>query len=201
MKLNKEDFRKLRWPLLLGVSLTIAGIASLVLTEQYLDVARMGRASAQSQRTAAQDRVAKAAEEEREIRANLVEFQKMIDAGMVGSKNRLDLIEQILTIKTQRKLFEIKYNIEPQRLLDYPNIAKSGAMDLYTSRMRLSMPLLHEQDLFNFLDDLRDLKQAFVSVRSCNLVRQDRGSSPTLAPSVQSECILDLITLVDNKPS
>lgn len=197
MKLDKQDFRQLRWPLLAAIVLMIAGAAALWFSEHYLNAARQAKSAAQKQRSAAQERVAKAAEEEREIRSHLVYFQRMTDAGMIGTKNRLDLIEKISAIKSQRKLFEIKYNIEAQKPVDYPGVSPTGAMDFVTSRMQLDMMLLHEGDLLNFLKDLQQAGQSLVSVRHCKLSRLDRGGTGGgLSPGVQAQCVIDLINLV-----
>jgi hypothetical protein len=197
VKLDKQDFRQLRWPLLAASILFVAGAASLWFSERYLETARQNKIAAEKQRTAAQQRVAKASEEEREIRNHLVYFQRMADAGMIGTKNRLDLIEKIAAIKSQRKLFEIKYNIEAQKPVDYPGIVPTGAMEFVTSRMQLDMMLLHEEDLLNFLKDLQGAGQSLVSVRHCKMNRLERSASGSgLTPGVQAQCVLDLINLV-----
>lgn len=129
MMFHKQDLRQLRWPLVAASVLMIAGAATLWYAERYLDLARQQQAAALKQRVAAQERVAKASEEEREIRSHLVFYQRMVDAGIVGARNRLDLIEKITAIKSQLKVFDIKYNIEPQKPVDYPGITQTGAMD------------------------------------------------------------------------
>jgi hypothetical protein len=195
--LGKQDLRLLRWPLLGASLLLFAGAATLWYAEYHLDLARQQQAATQKQRLAAQDRVAKASEEEREIRNHLVYFQRMVDAGIVGSKNRLDLVENISGIKNELKLFDIRYNIEPQKPVDYPGIAKTGAMEFVASRMQLDMRLLHEEDLLKFLRELQAKGQSMVSVRQCKLSRIDRGGATgPLAPGLQAQCSIDLINLV-----
>ncbi|HXC37794.1 MAG TPA: hypothetical protein VN667_02525, partial [Burkholderiales bacterium] len=154
MTLSGADLRPLRWPLAIAVLLALAGIGVTVMSERQLDAARKARDLAHIQRIAAQERVTKATDEEREIRQNLGEYQKMVDAGMVGRANRLDLIERISDIKKQRKLFEMHYNIEAQKPLDYAGISSTGGMDFVTNRMQLTMLLLHEDDFLGFLRDL-----------------------------------------------
>lgn len=203
MTLTKADFRLVRWPILGAIVLVAAGAAAMIVSERYVDTARERRKATQAQRTAAQDRVARAAEEEKEIRANLVHYRKMIAAGIVGPKDRLDLIESIAAIKTQRKLFEIRYNISPQKALDYPGIQPTGAMDFVNSQMKLDMMLLHEEDLLNFLADLQASKQTYVVVRRCTVERL--GAAPTsgaaAVPMLKSECTVDLVNLVESKPT
>ena len=197
MMFRQQDFRQLRWPLVAATVLIIAGAATLWYSERYLDLARQQQATMLKQRIAAQDRVAKASEEEREIRNHLVYYQRMVDAGMVGSRNRLDLIEKITSIKAQLKVFDIKYNIEPQKPVDYPGIAQTGAMEFVTNRIQLDMLLLHEEDLFSFLRNLQGAGQSLVAIRNCRLSRLDRGgASGSLVPGVQAQCSIDLINLV-----
>src|SRR5258708_2804600 len=119
----------------------------------------------------------------------------MVNAGMVGGTNRLNLIERIASIKTQRKLFEMRYNIEAQKPLDYPGLVSSGTLDLVTSRLQLDMQLLHEEDFLHFLHDLYDSRQAYVSMRHCNFTRIDRSAGAGAAPGLRSECSVDLINL------
>lgn len=199
--LQKQDLRRLRWPLVGALLLIATGVSALVAAENLLDAARKTREQLQKQSTSARERVAKASEEEKEILSQLVYYQRMLDAGMVGSRNRLDLIEAIAGIKSRRKLLDIRYNIEPQRAVDYAGVVTTGAMDFVTSRMQLDMMLLHEEDLLNFLTDLKSAGQSLVSVRQCTLTRADRGMPVGLAPGMQARCVVDLITLVQSRPS
>jgi hypothetical protein len=122
--------------------------------------------------------------------------------GMVGEQNRIDWIESIARIKNDRKLFEIRYNIEAQRSVDYPGVVATGAADFVVSRMRLSMLLLHEGDLLNFLADLQAAGKGHVSVRRCTVTRIERGapSATALQPRLRAECQVDLVSVRGIKP-
>lgn len=197
MKIAREDYPKLRLPAAAALIFILLGAACVATVEHYLASAKAARDAAKVGRQQAQTRVEQVAEEEREIRQNLVHYQKMVDRGMVGQENRLDLIDAIAKIKKDRKLFEIKYNIEPQKALEYPGIAAAGRIDFVASRMKLDMLLLHEEDLLNFLSDLDNAGKSHVSVRDCTLSRIDRGtvSAQSNAPRLRSECRIDLIVL------
>jgi hypothetical protein len=202
VKIAREDLKHLRLPGIAAAALVALGVAAIGVSEHYLALAKTAHEAARAQRVAAQERMSKASEEESEIRQNLVSYKKMQDQGMIGSENRLDWIDSITKIKTERKLFEIKYSIEAQKALDYPGIASAGAMDFVVSRIMLDMTLLHEEDLLNFLSDLQGAGKSLVSVRRCSIARLDRGSlaaSQTLLPRLRSECQIDLITLKGGK--
>ncbi len=203
MNIRREDFKRLRFPAGIAFALIGLGMASVVLSDQYLGEATRALDSARAQRAAAQDRVSKVSEEEREIRESLIFYQRIQRQGMIGQENRLDWIDAIARIKSERKLFEIKYSIEPQKPLDYPGIVPTKGGEFVVSRMKLDMLLLHEEDLLNFLSDLRDTGRFHVSVRHCTMSRIERGAiapGQPLMPRLRSECQIDLITLDQEVP-
>ena len=143
MNFSRDDLRHLRVPIALAILLSLLGAACYGVTKYYVDQASAARDASRLTRVGAQERMAKVAEEEREIRENLVHFERMQKLGMVGEQNRLDWIEAIAKIKNARKLFEIRYNIEAQGSVDYPGVVATNAADFVVSRMRLNMLLLH----------------------------------------------------------
>jgi len=198
VKIARDDLKRLRMPLALAVVLLALGAASLVVSEHYRDEAKKARDVTRMSRVAAQERVSKVSEEEREIRENLVYYERMRRSGMLGEQSRFDWIESIAKIKNDRKLFEIKYGIEPQKPLDYPGIVATGTADFVVSRMKLEMLLLHEEDLLNFLADLEAAGKAYVSVRHCTVSRIERAAA--LQPRLRADCQVDLVSVKGIKP-
>ena len=197
MKIAREDYKRLRLPVFVATVLIAMGVGCLAASETWLADARKARDGARNSSTLAQKRVDQVAEEEREIKENMLWYARMASRGMVDPENRLDLIDSIAKIKAARKLFEIRYNIEPQRPLGYPGITPAGAMDLVGSRMKLDMQLLHEEDLLKFLSDLDAAALSHVSVRRCTLDRIERDPAQALAavPRLNSSCDLDLVVV------
>jgi hypothetical protein len=201
MNIRREDLKHLRVPAGVAAMLVALGAAAIVITDHSLGVAIETREAVRAQRAAAQERVSKVSEEEREIRESLIFYQRMQRQGMIGQENRLDWIDSIARIKSQRKLFEIKYSIEPQKPLDYPGIVPTKTSEFVVSRVKLEMLLLHEEDLLNFLSDLRATGRFHVSVRHCSVSRIERGAvaaGQALLPRLRSECQIDLITVDEN---
>jgi len=204
MNITRDDLRRLRIPLAVAIVLLALGAAGLITSGYYLDEARAARDATRLSRVAAQERVLRVAEEEREIREDLVYYEQMRQRGIVGEQSRLDWIESITRIKNDRKLFEIRYNFEAQKPLDYPGLVAAGAADFVVSRLRLDMLLLHEGDLLNFLADLQAGIKAHVSVRNCIVTRIERGAAPgatTVQPRLRAECQVDLISVRGLKPA
>jgi len=204
MNVTRDDLKRLRMPLAVAIVLLVLGAASLIASGYYLDEASTARDATRQTRVAAQERVLRVAEEEREIRDDLVYYEQMGQRGVVGEQSRLDWIESIARIKNDRKLFEIRYNFEAQRPLDYPGLVATGTADFVVSRLKLDMLLLHEGDLLNFLADLQAGIKAHVSVRNCAVTRIERGAAPgatTLQPRLRAECQVDLVSVRGIKPA
>ena len=204
MKVARDDLKRLRMPLAVAIILLVLGAASLIASGYYLEEASTARDATRLTRVAAQERVLRVAEEEREIRDDLVYYEQMGQRGVVGEQSRLDWIESIARIKNDRKLFEIRYNFEAQRPLDYPGLVATGTADFVVSRLKLDMLLLHEGDLLNFLADLQAGIKAHVSVRNCAVTRIERGAAPgatTVQPRLRAECQVDLVSVRGLKPT
>ena len=128
MKLDRRDLKRLRLPLAGFIALTISGAVCIVTADGYLqDTKRLG-AAASSQRAELQAKLASANEEEREIKANLQQYQALTTRGIGGEVRRLDWVDTVTAIKNERRLFNIGYGIEPQVELDYPGFSPGGGV-------------------------------------------------------------------------
>ncbi len=114
-------------------------------------------------------------------------------AGLIGQERRLDWIESIKRIQRERQLLPITYEIEPQRpFADAPE-NDLGGFQLRGSKMSVQMDLLHELDLFRFLDDLRG--QNFVAIERCRIQRNVAMAETPLAPRLSAACSLHWYTM------
>lgn len=200
MNVPGGSLRPLYLPLAVAIGLIAAGVAVVVLAGHYLDRARLQHRSALTERQAIQNKLSRATEEEREIREKLVDYRRLLSRGVIGDEQRLDWVETIGQIKTDRKLFDIKYQIEPQRALELPGLTQSAEVEFRVSPLRVEMQLLHEGDLFAFLDDLRRNLKSHVMVRSCSMQRLDRSTvEKSVVPRLRAECTIDLVTIRDKQ--
>ena len=171
----------------MAAALIAGGRAAVLLTQRLVQKAAGEQQAAAAERQSAQSKLDRATDEEREIRDRLVDYRKLLDRGVIGDEQRLDWVDRIGEIKTARKLFDVRYSIEAQRPVDYPGLAGGGDVEFMASPMKLDMSLLHEEDLFRFLDDLRRALSAHVVVKSCSLQRSERAASDRgLAPRLQA---------------
>ncbi len=202
MKLPPKTAQRLAGPAIVAVALIGAGAAAVAVTSQLLTAARAEQQTARAQREMEQALLVGVTDEAREIRERLLDYKKLVDRGIVGEERRLDWVDRINAIKAARKLPEVKYSISPQRPAEYPGITGGGEVEFLASPMQLDLGLLHEEDLFRFIGDLRSALSAVVVVRTCSLERTGESAKARgLAPRLRARCELDLVTIRDKRAS
>jgi hypothetical protein len=202
MKLPPKTGRRLIGPALVAVALIAAGGVATAVVRQLLAATQAEQQQARADRGAEQTKLARANDEAREIRERIVEYRKLVERGVVGEERRLDWIDRINEIKAARKLGELKLNIGPQRPAEYPGLAGGGEVEFLASPANLDIALLHEEDLFRFIGDLRSMLSALVIVKACNIERTaDAAKTRGLAPRLRAVCELDLVTIRDKRAS
>jgi hypothetical protein len=202
MIVTRESLRPLVFPGLVALVLVASGIALLTVTDGVVKRSTGELERARGDRLAIQTRLSQATDEERQIRERLVDYQRLRDAGVIGEERRLDWIETIKEIRAERRLYEVKYSIEARRPVDYPGFRAGGNVEFMVSRMRLDVTLLHEEDLLNLLQDMKQRLQPYVVPRSCRIDRiGSTTSTPVTGPRLRAECSVDLITIRDRAAS
>jgi hypothetical protein len=202
MKLEGKSARRLALPAVAAVGMLVAGVVGVVMSNMYLKQARVERQVAADARRAAQEKLSRATQEEREIRDKLVDYRRLLERGIIGDEQRLDWVDTISQIKSARRIYDIKYAISPQKTFEVPGAAAAGGdVEFRVSELKLDMQLLHEEDMLAFLDDLQRQLKTHVMVRSCAVQRLDRGGVERAGagPRLRAECYVDLVTIRDRK--
>lgn len=203
MKLDAKDLKRLQWAIAFMVIMTLVGGISVWTTLQLKRSAEKTNREATVARKDIQTKLARARDEEQELRDKIVRFQALKTRGYIGPERRLDWVEAIARIKAARRIVKLDYEFAPQRPVDasiLPGGAAAGGFEVMASQMRLQIQVLHEGELLAFLADLRDTVQALLQVRSCTIDRI-APSSMQRANNAQlkAECTLEWITLREGK--
>lgn len=198
MRYSREELRKLAVPLLIFLALAAAGALAFHGAGESLRRAKAELAAATATRTQNTERLARIAEEEREVREKLEVYRNLKRLNIIGEERRLEWADALNRIRAQRELLDMRYRVERQKTLaSLPG--KPGNVDFFSSTMHVELALLHEGDLLRFLSDLRESGNAYYSVKKCQLSRT--GASPTgtgLVARLRASCDIDLITVVDH---
>jgi hypothetical protein len=197
MNFTREELRRLALPLLIAVALVGAGIGYIYSSSDGLRAAQARLSTAQSERRQNAERLARIAEEEREVSQKLDVYKQLKALNILGEERRLEWADAVNRIRVQRELLDLRYRVERQKLLTSAQ-GKPANVDFFASTMRVDLQLLHEEDLLRFLADLRASGNAYYSVKKCVLTRTGQAiGGATMTPRLAAQCEIDLITIVD----
>jgi len=197
MNFSSAQLKTLALPLVAAVLMLAAGAGLIFWTKKEQAVAAQQLAGARAERTQAQERLKRIAEEEKEVSDKLAVYRQLQTLRILGEEQRLEWADAMTRIRNSRELLDLRYLVERQRSL--ASIAgKPASVDFFASTMKVDIALLHEGDLIGFLRDLRESGNAFYAVRRCGITRT--GQAPTgtsIVPRLRAECDIDLITILD----
>jgi hypothetical protein len=195
--LTREELQRLALPLLIAIALIAVGAGMIYGAGEGLRVAQARLAVAQNERRQNAERLARIAEEEREVSQKIDVYKQLKSLNILGEERRLEWADAINRIRVQRELLDVRYRVERQKLLTSA-AGKPASVDFFASTMRVEMQLLHEEDLLRFLADLRASGNAYYSVKKCVLTRTGQPvGGATMTPRLAAQCDIDLITIID----
>ncbi len=199
MNFTAADMKYLRVALIgLGLAILIGG-GSVWIVNYFRVQAERDNRIALGKRTEAQNLLSRVSQEQQELTEKILLFQNLVKLGYTATEDRLDWIEQLDRLRKARKINDFQYEFAAQQPVDnalLPGGATAGGYDFLTSKQLMKMKVLHEDDVWNFINDIKTQARALVVVRSCTFERLplatvDRGTGPYLS----AECVLEWITL------
>jgi hypothetical protein len=202
MKFDPKDLKHLQWAIVFLVAMILVGGGLVLTTQELKKSSESAFKEATASRIDIQAKLARAREEQAELRDKIGRFQAIM-ARYIGPEQRLDWTEAIARIKAAHRIFKLEYEFAPQRPVDaaiLPGGGAAGGFEIMASQMRMQVELLHEGELLAVLDELRNAVQAIIQVRSCSMdritsIKSDRGNNA----NVKAECTLEWITLREGK--
>ena len=197
MNLSREELGRLALPVLAVIVLIGAGVWLIKITGEARTKAQAQLISAQAERRQNSDRLARIAEEEREVSEKLDVYKQLKRLNIIGEERRLEWADAVTRIRNQRELLDLTYRVDRQKLLkSLPG--KPGSVDFFASKMTVHLDLLHEEDLLRLLADLRESGNAYYSVKSCSVRRIGQApTGTTINPRLRANCEIDLVTVID----
>ncbi len=197
MNFSAAELRKLAPAIAILLALLAAGGALVYWTQLQERAAAGALAAARAERAQARERLARIAEEEKEVNDKLAVYRRLQSLHILGPEQRLEWADAMTRIRTSRELLDMRYTVERQKtLVTVPG--KPANVDFFASTMKVELALLHEGDLLNFLHDLRESGNAFYSVRRCQIQRTGiAATGASIVPRLRADCEIDLITIMD----
>jgi hypothetical protein len=197
VNLTRDELGKLVLPALAAIVLIGVGVWLLKITGEARAKAQAQLTSAQAERRQNADRLARIAEEEREVSEKLDVYKQLKRLNIIGEERRLEWADAVARIRNQRELLDLTYRVDRRKLLkSVPG--NPGSVDFFASTMTVGLELLHEEDLLRFLADLRESGNAYYSVKSCGVRRTGQAATgTTITPRLRASCEIDLVTVID----
>ncbi len=204
MKLTQSDFVLMRWNILafcgsLAISATI-----LHLSGRYAEIAQKDRGAAQRQLDEARKRLSTAHEDQKNMAIYSDEYRTLLEHKVIGDNHRLDWIEGLESIRNKDVVIDFRYSIAPQKVFAPQPPVDTGNFDLHYSEMKLQLDLLHEGQLLDFFNALRQQVSGKYLLEGCTLKRRSASESSQAAgtvPNLKAECIGGWITLKNRNAS
>ena len=188
-----SEFALIRTAVLTLVAAVTISLTGVLLSELRKHEANDKLEVSQRARDAAWSRYAQVDNEKRDIRNFQQRFVALRQRGLVGDERRLEWLDAIRQTQEQLKLAPLSYEIEPQQTVQLESPLDLGDFELRGSRMRLHMELLHELDLFNFFQALR--QHSYFAVQDCSIKRLGVVAGTPGASTLGADCTLNWITL------
>ncbi|MAM71069.1 MAG: hypothetical protein CMP91_08015 [Gammaproteobacteria bacterium] len=202
---TKQDILGLKWKILLAVlCLMLAGgiyyYADIMNTQMARNL-QIARGNLQLART----NIDQIEDEEATIIEYIGRYQELETDGVVNPEDRLQLIERITEIREDNDLFPISVNIGEQLsmelLYDQSEQDPGGPVNINSTTLELSLPLLHENDLTRLLDGLLNTPGLYMP-QECiiSLSNPNATNFIVLAQHQRANCVVSWFTFNVNPP-
>lgn len=199
---QNQDMLLLKWPvLLLGLG-TLVSAAWCFGAFQFRESSNGALQAALANRTQMETSVRRIEDEEKTVRGYIDRYQKLAEDGVICDEDRLGLVENIGRLRARYKLYPVHLDIERQAMLplapDGGEEPPGTGISLRVSRVLISIPLLHEEDLSRMLDELDNMQRGIFVAEKCSIQRtggDSGGDRPQLHENLTAFCKILWLTL------
>lgn len=188
MILKREDLPELAGPMVIFLCASFVALAVPIMSKHYLQETILEEARAEKALFDANESVRKAKEEAESLAAFEASYGALVKRGGIGDFGRLDFIENL--DEAGSRLFDMQYSVSPRK-----HVPTSGFFSLNVNRVVLSLAVLHEVRLLDFLDTLAAKTKGIPLVEGCSMERMAGVSTVAFEPHLKAECTEMWVTL------
>lgn len=199
---EQTTFGYLRGGLILLALAIAIGAAAAVWGWFALQRAEAHNKVAVAKRSEIQGKLARASLEEQELRTKIARYRALDVKGYFGAERRLDWIETMSQIRTQRRLPDLRYELSAVHPVDkmlLPAGPQAADRRFASSTLTFTANLLHEGDLVALLADVRERIPAYAVLRKCVLRRAPKPDGIGGA-ALETVCEMDWVTVQGGTP-
>lgn len=170
-------------------------IAAVQFTDEQASAAKARLAAQEKQMRDAVSRVQKSGAEKELIARHLPDYKRLQALGFVGEEQRINWLDALRSANQKAGLFGVNYDISARQVYPNAQALAPGQMRVMQSVMKLRLPLLHEEDLLNFMDALREENAGVHLIDQCTVRRAANTQTTRFQPNMTAECQLAWITV------
>ena len=124
------------------------------------------------------------------------QYERLQHGGIIGNKSRLQWLETLKKISELYRIPGIDFTLHQAQIADSTNEQYfNDQLPLKTTKMELSLDMLHEGDWYNVLNYLHHHGLGLFSVEECDLNRVNQGKNQF--SGLKGQCILKWYTMED----
>ncbi|MFK8067347.1 MAG: hypothetical protein AB8D52_03800 [Gammaproteobacteria bacterium] len=113
--------------------------------------------------------------DEKIIKEHYPRFIEYYNRGIIGSEKRLNWIETLQSTGEGIKLPAMRYQIESRKPYKPDYELNTGSYELYATRMKLNLGLLHEIDLAKLISELNKDASGLFNIKRCRFSRTNKN--------------------------
>jgi hypothetical protein len=191
VKLTQIELSIVRGPLAaFGVTLFLA-LAVAIATHQYHLGLQAERDGTRRELSAARLQLTNAKSQETQFNENAELYRQLSARGLFEEERRLEWIDHVGRMRERHRIFNVDYDLSAQQ----PIASQTADVAALATKIELKIDALHEQDLVDFLDELKQLAPGIVLLDSCAMSKLDPLVSERLSPHITAICTMRWITV------
>ncbi len=188
-------------PLLLPVAVlavvTVGAVQLARHSETLVSAAQQRLAVQQRELSDARLKQSNAGSEKALIQRYLPTYQALQALGFVGAEQRLTWVDGLSAANRDLALDNLQYQIGQQGPYPLANELGAGDLPVRQSIARLTIPLVHEEDLMRFFRSLAEKRTGLFTINACQLTRTGGADPSGTLSNVSAECEIAWITVPD----
>jgi hypothetical protein len=128
------------------------------------------------------------------------QFQTLERKGVVGEEDRLNWIESFRKTINHYLIPKMSFEIEKRKKVNSSEfLLEAVGVELFRAEMALSFELLHEGDIMNFFQRVREEARGLVSIEECNIKRLKLDRTLSIESNLQGRCQLYWYTIDESE--
>jgi len=177
MTFSQSDLPHIKWSLITFLVTLALGSSAVYFSQKFAINSQTALRNAQKELNETRNKLNAARDDQTNMSAYTKEFSVIQRLEIIGDEQRINLIEDLDTLRRRNRVIDFKYTIAPQQPYAPSPPLDSGNFALYYSNMKLQIELLHEEQLINFFDSLRHDINGWFILEKCTLEKASAESS------------------------